>query len=83
MEGGKGPRGLEKSILVPLHKKNERENCDNYREISLLSVPGKVVCLVVLNRLLKVLNQLQETPAMWLMKSFFGIPVFCRPDKSL
>ena len=43
------PEEWKKSILVPLHKKKDRKNCDNYRGISLLSVPGKVFCLVVLN----------------------------------
>src|SRR6218665_2219704 len=31
-----------KDIIVPLHKKGDRALCSNYREISLLSVPGKV-----------------------------------------
>ena len=62
MEGEKGSRGLEKSILVPLHKKKDRKNCDKYRGISLLSVPGKIFCLVLLNRLESIIDpQLQET----------------------
>jgi len=31
-----------KAIIVPLHKKNDKEKCSNYRCISLLSIPGKI-----------------------------------------
>ena len=62
MEREKGPRGLEKSILVHLNMKKDRKNCDNYHAISLLSAPGKVFCLVVLNGLESIIDpQLQET----------------------
>ena len=30
------------STLVPLHKKKNKKICDNYHEVALLSVPGKV-----------------------------------------
>lgn len=35
----------------PLHKKGKKSSCDNYRGISLLSVPGKVLAKVICNRL--------------------------------
>ena len=51
------PQEWKKSILVPLHKKRDRKNCNlNYRGISLLSVPGKVLCLVLLDRLQEIIN---------------------------
>ena len=45
------PSEWKKVVQVPLHKKNDQKLCDNYRGISLLSVPGKVLSHVLLNRL--------------------------------
>ena len=42
---------VENAILIPLHKKQGRKACDNYRGIALLSVPGKVLSLILLDRL--------------------------------
>ena len=39
------------ATLIPVHKKRARNECDNYRGISLLSVPGKVLALVLLERM--------------------------------
>ena len=48
--------------LVPLHKRKGRKECTNYRGISLLSVPGKVLALVLLERLQAVIDpQLSDT----------------------
>ena len=61
------PAGLQKLCLrtwknvkiTPLYKnKNKGGDCSNYREISLLSVTGKVLAKVFLNRL----QQLAELP---------------------
>ena len=38
-------------LIVPLHKKGSRSECDNYRGIALLSIPGKVFARVLLNRI--------------------------------
>ena len=43
-----------KQLTVPIHKKGSYDDCDNYRGIALLSVPGKVLCKVIQNRLKKV-----------------------------
>ena len=55
------PSEWKKSILVPVHKKKDRKVCDNYRGISLLSIPGKVLSLVLLDRLETIIDpQLME-----------------------
>ena len=56
------PSEWKKAILVPVHKK-DRKICDNYHGISLLSGSGKVLSLVLLNRLETIINpQLKESP---------------------
>ena len=45
----------KKSLLVPVHKK-DRKVCDNYHVISLLGVPGKVLSLVLLDRLVTIID---------------------------
>ena len=50
------PSEWKKAVLVPLHKKKDRKTCDNYRSISLLSVPGKVLSLVLLDRLETIID---------------------------
>ena len=52
------PEDWQSQILVPLHKKGSRTNCDNYRGIALLSVPGKVFAKAILNRLKPKAEQL-------------------------
>ena len=55
------PQDWKDAELVPLYKKGDRMKCDNYRGVSLLSVPGKVLSLILLERLKKIIEpQLQE-----------------------
>ena len=42
--------------IVPLHKKNDRKVCSNYRGISLLNVPGKVLALILLEWLQAIIE---------------------------
>jgi len=42
---------MGKSILVPIPKKGDLSNCSNYRTISLINHTGKVLLIVLLNRL--------------------------------
>ena len=39
---GKTPRDWQTGVIIPKFKKGDRKPCTNYREISLLSLPGKV-----------------------------------------
>ena len=45
------PADWKMGYLVKLPKKGNRRNCKNYQGIMLLSVPGKVLCRVILERL--------------------------------
>ena len=55
------PQEWKNATLVPLHKKKDRRICDNYRGVSLLSVPGKVLTLILLERLQDIIEpQLME-----------------------
>ena len=45
------PLDWRKAIIIPIHKKGDKKECNNSRGISLLSVPGKVFTRVMLNRL--------------------------------
>ena len=44
------PAAWKKGIIVKLPKKGDLSNCSNWRGINLLSVPGKVFCRVLLQR---------------------------------
>ena len=48
---GTVPSDWRKQLIIPLHKKGSRTECDNYRGIALLSIPSKVFTRVILNRL--------------------------------
>ena len=45
------PRDWKKGILIKLPKKGDLGNCNNYRGITLLSIPGNVFNRIILNRL--------------------------------
>ena len=52
------PADWLKQLTIPLYKKGSTQDCDNYRGIALLSVPGKVFCRVVQMRLAERAEQL-------------------------
>ena len=39
---GQGPKQWQTSVIIPIRKKADKRKCTNYRDISLISVPGKV-----------------------------------------
>ena len=47
------PEDWGKAIIVPIHKKSDKSVCNNYRGISLLSIPGKVFTKTLQNRMRK------------------------------
>ncbi len=54
----KVPEGWRKAFIVPLYKgKVNREECNNYRGISLLSVPGKIYGRILKERIMKITDK--------------------------
>ncbi len=52
------PEDWRKAIIVPLYKgKGKREECNNYRGISLLSVPGKIYERILNERMMKITDK--------------------------
>jgi hypothetical protein len=51
MERGKIPQEWKKGLLVKIPKKADISNCDNWRGITLLSIPNTVFTRVILNRI--------------------------------
>ncbi len=52
---GEVPDKWRKAIIVPLHKgKGNKDECNNYRGVSLLSVPGKIYGTILTQRLMQV-----------------------------
>jgi hypothetical protein len=45
------PEQWNESIIVPVHKKGDKTECNNYRGISLLSTSYKIVSNILLSRL--------------------------------
>ncbi|GFS22439.1 endonuclease-reverse transcriptase [Elysia marginata] len=49
--GEKVPDAWKKGTLIKLPKKGDLSQCNNWRGINLLSVPGKIFCPVILYRI--------------------------------
>ena len=55
---GMVPQDLKESVFIPLYKsKDVKSDCSNYRSITLLSVAGKILVRVLLNRLTPTLAE--------------------------
>ena len=50
------PEDWAKMLLTPVHKKGDKLDPENYRAISLLSIPGKVFTRVLLNRMNEIVE---------------------------
>ena len=66
------PQEWKNATLVPLFKKKEGKICDNYWEIFLLSVPGKVLAQVLLERLQTIIDPQQRNGGpMWVQEGMW------------
>ena len=50
------PGDWKKGILIKLPKKGDLGNCNNYRGITLLSIPGKVFKKIISNKLKDIVD---------------------------
>ena len=57
------PQNWKNANIVPIFKKGSRKLCGNYRGISLLSIAGKIMARIILNRIIEKItpNILPET----------------------
>jgi len=46
------PEEWKKSVIVPIHKKGDKTECNNYRGISLLPITYKILSSILLSRLI-------------------------------
>ena len=61
-EKGTLPQDLRDAVIVSLYKnKGEKSDCSKYRSITLLSIAGKILARVLLNRLIPTTAQ-ENTP---------------------
>ena len=50
------PKEWKQSLIIKIPKKGDTTQCDNYRGISLLSVPSKIFARAIINRLYDEVN---------------------------
>jgi len=61
-ESGTVPQDLRDAVIVSLYKnKGEKSDCSNYRGITLLSIAGKILARLLLNRLIPTIAE-ENTP---------------------
>lgn len=58
VEQKKWPKSWTQSLVIPLPKKGNLKECKNYRTISLISHPSKVLLRIILNRIQKRTEEL-------------------------
>jgi hypothetical protein len=52
------PDQWEESIIVPIHKKGDKTDCNNYRGMSLLSTSYKTLSNILLSRLVPYIDEI-------------------------
>ena len=61
-DNGIFPSDWSKSIIVPIHKKGDVDDCNNYRPISLTSLVSKIYSHILNQRLTKLATSLDIIP---------------------
>jgi hypothetical protein len=49
---------MEESIIVPVHKKGDKTDCNSYRGIALLSTSYKILLNILLSRLAPYIDEI-------------------------
>ena len=76
-DNGIFPSDWSKSIIVPIHKKGDVDDCNNYRPISLTSLVSKIYTHILNQRLTKLATSREIIPE---EQAAFRKKVFhCRP----
>lgn len=57
LSSGIFPDDLKKAKLIPIHKRNSKTDANNYRPISLLPSPSKVIERIIYNRIMAFLQK--------------------------
>ena len=63
------PEDWKEGHLVKITKKGNLENCNNYRGITMLSVPGKILSRIILQKLIDVLDEILRDQQMGFTKN--------------
>lgn len=53
---GKTPRSLKEAIIIPLHKKDDARDPNNYRGVTLLNLVGKIYTRILNTRLYEIVK---------------------------
>ena len=51
------PNDWKKGVIMKLPKKGDRSVCDNWRGVTLLSIPGKILCRIIIERIQEKVNE--------------------------
>ena len=63
------PEDWKEGYLVKVPKKGDLANCNNYRGITMLSVPGKILSRIILQRLIDALEEILRDQQMGFRKN--------------
>ena len=55
-QSGRAPKDWKRACMINLHKSGDTSLCDNFRGISLNSIPGKVHAIILRNRIVQCLD---------------------------